>query len=43
MDVQVRQRVIAWETSNDELWIKGLHFIEHMTAVEDQYAAASYI
>lgn len=34
---RVKAKVIAWEKENDELWVDGKHFIDHMTHVEETY------
>ena len=34
---KLKQRLKKWEKENDELWIDGKHFVDHMEHVEEEY------
>ena len=34
---KLKQRLKKWENENDELWIDGKHFVDHMEHVEEEY------
>ena len=34
---KLKTRLQSWEKENDELWIDGKHFVDHMEHVEEEY------
>ena len=34
---KLKQRLQKWERENDELWVDGKHFVDHMAHVEEEY------